>query len=394
MKKALFISLGISSKNPGISGGEMRFVEVARAWKNLGIEINLLSTNGGPLVFEKLKLDANFHFIEEGADFLKQALENDGGRLTFFVKSLAGMFLPSSLGGFNEGIVYSSNEQLYDILPGLMLKLRNLFSVKWVVVVHWLPPWEFWTRKRTVLLNSFLFLISERMSLYLACMFADKILAVSKSTKRQIQNDIIGKFFLSKVADVECGVNYDEIVSIPKAEKKYDAVFMKRLQAVKGVFDLIEIWEKVVKVKSDAKLAIIGSGIDGDQIKKIVEEKNLQSNIIFLGAIFDFQEKYRVLSSAEMFILPTYEENWAIVIGEAMARGLPVISYDLKELQEVWQDNFIGVPVGDTEKFAEKALYLLNNAPVREELSKKGLEFVKRYRWENIGKKELELSTN
>jgi len=256
-----------------------------------------------------------------------------------------------------------------------------------------MPPLKFWQRKQSTLINSFLFMLGERLSVFLIKHFSDITLAVSQSTRRQLLNVGLKR---NKVIPVDCGVNYKEIVKITKRNrrKKYEAVFMKRIQAVKGVFDLIEIWEQVVKLKPNAKLAIIGGGVDNQAVVNIIKEKKLEKNIVFFGPIFDFKKKFTVLSQSKLFILPSYEENWAIVIGEAMAAGLPVLAYDLTELIEVWKDNFIQVPLGNTKIFADKIIELLDNPKEISRMSKKALEFVKKYDWETIAKKELEIISN
>ena len=380
-KQALFIALGVSEK-PGISGGETRFMEIAKGWEEKGYKIHLLSTGGGEFLCEKFNLKAIHHVVR---------IKNEG-RLGFIFRFFSAFFVPKSLQNFKEGVVVSTNEQLYDILPGLIIKLRNFSDIKWGVVTHWLPPFRFWIRKQSTLMNSLLFLISERISLYLGCIFGDKILAVSSSTKKQIQKDIFGRFAIKKVEVVECGVNYDDIRRVSEGiEKEYDAVFMKRIQAVKGAFDLPKIWKEVVKTLPNAKLCIIGSGIDGDKLREVVKEEKLEENIVFTGPIFDFDKKIREVSKAKIFILPSYEENWAIVIGEAMACGTTVVTYDLPELREVWGNNVFYVPVGDTQEFAKVVVDLLKNDEKRQEMRTKALGFVKKYDWKNISERELNL---
>ena len=380
-KQALFIALGVSEK-PGISGGETRFMEVAKGWEEKGYEIHLLSTGGGPYLCEKFDLKATHHVIRA----------KNKGRLGFLFRFFSAFFIPKSLKDFREGIVISTNEQLYDILPGLIIKLRNFSEIKWGVVTHWLPPFRFWVRKQSTIINSFLFLVSERISLYMACIFANKILAVSNATKKQIQNDVFARLALKKVEAVECGVNYDEIRDASGGVKKeYEAVFMKRIQAVKGAFDLPKIWKEVIKLLPEAKLYIIGSGIDEERVKDVVEKEGLSENIIFTGPIFDFDKKIREVSKAKIFILPSYEENWAIVIGEGMACGTTVVTYDLPELREVWGNNVFYIPVGDTQEFAKVVVDLLKNDEKRQEMRTKALGFVKKYDWKNISERELNL---
>jgi glycosyltransferase involved in cell wall biosynthesis len=164
---------------------------------------------------------------------------------------------------------------------------------------------------------------------------------------------------------------------------------MKRLQAVKGIFDIIDIWELVLLQIPNAKLLIIGEGIDGEKAREIVKERRLGGSIEFAGVIYDPIEKFRKLASCKLFVLPTHEENWAIVIGEAMAAGVPVISYDLPELVDIWGDDMVSIPVHNKSAFAKMLIEMINDDAMRAIYSNKGLSAAKKYDWKEIGHAEL-----
>lgn len=384
--RALFIANGIVGEKPGLSGGEMRFIEIAKEWQKNKIEIHLLSSPGAKRLCEELGLKVILHSISQSK------FKN---RLTFVLNTFKSFFLPKSLKDFSNGAVYCTSEQLYDLIPGVILKLRNIKNIKLASAVHWLPPLAWWTRKQSTFINSLLFLISERLSLLLGVLFANKLLPVSEDTKRQMKESLIGKMGLKKATAVKCGVNVDEVVRIVTNVKqnKYEAVFMKRLQAVKGIFDLIEIWKLVTDSIPDAKLIIIGSGVDGDRAKQMVKNLKLENNIKFLGVIYDIKEKYTQIASSKLFLLPTYEENWAIVIGEAMAAKVPVLTYGLNELKDVWQDNAIYIPTGNKKLFAETIIRSLKDAESRDRIVRRAFKYVSQFEWSKIAKEELEIIT-
>ncbi|MFX0203194.1 MAG: glycosyltransferase, partial [Candidatus Hodarchaeota archaeon] len=97
------------------------------------------------------------------------------------------------------------------------------------------------------------------------------------------------------------------------------------------------------------------------------------------------------LASSSLFVLPSYEENWAIVIGEAMAAGVPVICYDLPEIRSIWEDKVVWVPKGDKKKFAKKIIEFLDNEHARNVISQVAIQFVKRYDWQKIADEEMKL---
>src|SRR5690606_35462694 len=119
---------------------------------------------------------------------------------------------------------------------------------------------------------------------------------------------------------VECGIDLSwmEENEIP-TEFEYDAVFMKRLHPGKGIYDIIEIWGEVVKQKADARLAIMGEGSEDvrNRILSRMKELEIEDNIDLIGPVYDIDEKLKILRSSKVFVLPSHEENWAIVIGEA-----------------------------------------------------------------------------
>jgi glycosyltransferase involved in cell wall biosynthesis len=296
---------------------------------------------------------------------------------------------PKELNNF-QGIIYSASEQIYDTWPAYFFKKKNPKKITWVTAVHWLPPWPPWKRKQSKWYNSIAFFLSERLGLLLAQKKADLLFPVSQSTAEQLKTIGLAR---SRYQVVECGVDYNTIQKIIQdvKTKKYQAIFLKRLQSVKGIFDLIDIWKMVVKKIPSARLAIIGEGIDSRRARELVQQKNLTNHIDFLGNIYDFKEKFKLLAQSQLFLLPTYEENWAIVIGEAMASNLPVIAYKLKELDQVWQDNYLKIPKGNKNLFAQQVVELLRDINQRQFWQNKGHQYVQRYDWTLIAQKELKL---
>lgn len=380
-KKVLFISNSIVGKNPGVSGGESRFIELGKYWQKMGFEIHLVSSEGGKTLCEKMGLPVILHRIPS----------TDTESRMEMIRRMFGLiwYIPQILSEFKSGVIYSTSEQIYDVLPASFLKLFHGSKIRWATAVHWLPPILFWRRKSSKWYNSLMFLISERMGLFFAYLFSDSMFPVSQSTFSDMEKaQIKGR----KIKVVKCGVNLLEIKEITSKiseDKTYEAVFMKRIQAVKGIFDLIDIWELVVKKLPEAKLVVVGSGIDEEEAKRRATEKDLTKNIQFLGAVYDPVEKCTYVAKSRLFLLPSYEENWAIVIGEALACGTPVMVYRLKELEEVWQDSITYIELSAKEKFAEKIIEYLTDLREYEAKVSYGLEYVKQYDWQEIAEEEI-----
>jgi glycosyltransferase involved in cell wall biosynthesis len=384
--KVLYIFNGMV-KNSGvlsISGGDMRLLEIIKNAHQ--VDPYVLTTSNGQEFLKKYDQKVKKSYIIDH-DLTSGLVDN----LKISFKSF--FFGKSGVQEFRHETVYSSCEHLYDVLPALRLKLFG--KNKWYAVYHWVEDYP-WREKRgnTPFLQRYAYWLNRAFAGLLIKLFADNILAVSDQTKHKLID--IKHIKSARVTAVYCGVEFSRINDITVKYKnerasKYDAVFMKRLNYGKGVLDLLQIWESVVKLKPTAKLAIIGDGSDEvtKQVKNYITEHKLKNNIDLLGVIYDFDRKFRIINSSRIFLLPTHEENWAIVIGEAMACKVPVVVSRLKEIEPIWKDNVAWCDVGNIEQFSASTVGLLESQQKRDWLVDKANKFVKQYEWSKIAQKEF-----
>ena len=100
-------------------------------------------------------------------------------------------------------------------------------------------------------------------------------------------------------------------------------LYLSRISPIKGLDLLAEAWSRI---QSDWKLLIVGPDDRGYsvEIKKVFAAKCPAGSYEFRGPVYG-DEKFKLLASADAFVLPTRNENWGIAVAEAMASGLPVI---------------------------------------------------------------------
>jgi glycosyltransferase involved in cell wall biosynthesis len=380
----LFIANGISSANGtlGVSGGDVRWIEIAKDWQKQGHKIKVLTPEPGRHLCHELGLDAEFHISTAIADY---------SLINVFRKTFKAMSIPASLKNF-EGTIYTTHEGMDNTIPAARIRAQNSNNI-WAATIHWVAPIR---RVGTNIANSTLMYINHRIGFRYIKKYADVIFSVSSRTTEKLPAVGLSQ---KKIFTVGCGVNYNDIVNISnsaKTKEKYDAVFMKRFHGTKGAFDIVDIWKKVVETKCRSKLAMVGGGPKKttDKIRRMIHRFGMEQNVTLFGPIYDFKEKFSLLAGSKLFVAPSYEENWAIVIGEAMATGLPVICYDLPDIKPVWLDNVVWVPRGDKNGFARRILELLDNKDKREYVSRKGQLFVKKYSWEKIAERELKIITD
>lgn len=97
-------------------------------------------------------------------------------------------------------------------------------------------------------------------------------------------------------------------------------LFVGKITERKGVHFLLKEWIKHIETHSEDKLIIVGSG---DMLSQMEADYSGTESIKFTGAV-NYSKIYEFYAVADVFILPTIEDNWSLVVPEAMSCGLPV----------------------------------------------------------------------
>jgi glycosyltransferase involved in cell wall biosynthesis len=143
-----------------------------------------------------------------------------------------------------------------------------------------------------------------------------------------------------------------------------------RFDKLKGFSRLITIFDGLKQRLPDWDLVIVGDGEDRAILEAQVDQAKLRDRVFFPGWIADMESVFR---SGDLFVFPSVSEGFALVLAEAMACGLPCISYDCKVgPAEIIRDGVDGVlvPVGDEKTFSAAMLRLATDDPVRRRLAK------------------------
>lgn len=100
-------------------------------------------------------------------------------------------------------------------------------------------------------------------------------------------------------------------------------LFVGQLIPRKGVRELLNAWDTFKKTNNEAcTLVYVGSGPQEQELRDIIKSRHIP-DIILTGAI-DYDHIAPYYKIADCFIIPTLEDNWSLVVPEAMACGLPI----------------------------------------------------------------------
>ena len=114
-------------------------------------------------------------------------------------------------------------------------------------------------------------------------------------------------------------------LNIPVPKNGLIYIYVGQMIDRKGVDLLISSWKHHHDTYPDDFLLLVGDGNRMESLKKLGGN---DSNIIFTGAI-DYDNIHRYYAIADAFVIPTLEDNWSLVVPEAMACRLPVACLSL-----------------------------------------------------------------
>jgi glycosyltransferase involved in cell wall biosynthesis len=158
----------------------------------------------------------------------------------------------------------------------------------------------------------------------------DGIVAVSDATKTKLQR--IG-CRTSDIAVVRNAVDIDLLDSVSSKRMPERICFCGRLVRHKHVGELLKAFAKVHEYEPEATLLVIGDGEERAVLEAMAHSLGIADLVRFTG-IVDDREKFRLMKSCSVLVLPSTAEGWGIVITEAIFCGLRTIGYDIPALRE------------------------------------------------------------
>lgn len=177
-------------------------------------------------------------------------------------------------------------------------------------------------------------------------------------------------------------LTFSSITYSPLTEKRVIAV--GRYVYQKGFDLLLKAWAIVEKVSSDWMLTIVGQGEYSEYDSLIDELKMDRSRCKLLGPTERIKDEYM---SSSLLVMSSRFEGFGMVLVEAMACGLPVISFDCPcGPKDIIQNHIDGLLVdnGNIERLAEAIIWMIQHPEERQKMANKAVENVQRFRIDHI----------
>lgn len=217
------------------------------------------------------------------------------------------------------------------------------------------------------------------------CNTVNRVIAPTDRIRKEL-----AEYGVKKPIDViPTGIDVDLFESAPtfnirrKLNIPHDSrilLFVGRLAKEKNVSFILQCTRKLLDRGCDVYTIVVGEGPERVNLRKECRELSLESRIIFTGCL-PREELADYYKQADVFVFASSSETQGLVVLESLAAAVPVVAVAEMGVGEVLRDGegAILLDRADLEVFTEKVEMLLSDDRLREHLSVKGREYVKKY---------------
>jgi glycosyltransferase involved in cell wall biosynthesis len=367
-----------------MSGGDRILIEMTRRWVRLCCRIYVYVNEEGRLLYLSYGLQD-----VEYRTWRSAAFKSFGFLVAYLGRIAVSVFKSLALRIGEGGLVYSASDFLPDFLPAMILKLKYGKMARWIAGFYMFAPNPFSAHcpyKGLNRLRGAVYYFTQFPVYMLIRYLADAVCVTSQPDVRRFvtrdrpENNIIV---------VRGGVDIGFCERIPASgSKKFDAVFMGRLHPQKGILELLDIWKLVSRARPEARLAVIGDGPLYKAAKDKAERLGVSANTQFFG-FKDGEEKVCILKSARIVVHPATYDSGGMAACEAMACGLPGVSFDLESLKTYYPKGMLKVECFNKEKFSEAIEELLSDEGLYNRLSGEASNWAREWDWDARAKEIL-----
>lgn len=312
----------------GAAGSERMAVLLANQLADNGYDVHMLTKQGGTTSFFELRTGIKRHYLyeKEGINIYKTYLQG--------------------MKRYRRVLKEIQPDYVIDVCVAMSLMTipATAFNKKIKVI-----SWEHFNA------NAYFNFITARLSKWLASKLAHSIVVLTQTDKETY----IKKFAPQRVEVIRNPVTIEVLEGADLNSKIILAI--GRFTAQKGFDMLIESWSLINKTYPSWKLRIVGSGEDEQALLAQCARLKLEDSILFTEPTRNVKVYYQ---NSSIFVMSSRFEGLPLVLIEAKAYGLPIVSFDCETgPREIIRNHIDGVlvPAADTQKLAEAIADLMAN---------------------------------
>lgn len=162
--------------------------------------------------------------------------------------------------------------------------------------------------------------LSER----LAFSMPDRIVSNSAHTTARLRDQNVGR----PITTLTLGVDAGHITAVPAAGLMSDVMFAGRLLPNKNVELLLEAVQLLIRNRPGLRCLIVGEGPERANLEKLARQFDVAASVTFMDFLPHHDDVIALMKRSKVFVLPSVREGFGLVVLEANACGLPVVTID------------------------------------------------------------------
>jgi len=219
-----------------------------------------------------------------------------------------------------------------------------------------------------------------------SCLWAKKIIAISKNTK----NDL-AEMYHAPARKIEVVYNgFTDIFQETKEGQKPRYPFLlfvgrvEKRKNIKGIVKAFEILKK--EYQYGGKLVLVGKpGHDFSELEKLINNSEFSKDIVVKGYVSD-SDRLALMKNTDLFMFPSLCEGFGLPILEAQSVRVPVVSSNIGPMDEVANSSEMLADPNNPGEIAKVSAKILQDKEFRKKMIIKGNENIKRFSWEKCGR--------
>jgi len=215
--------------------------------------------------------------------------------------------------------------------------------------------------------------------------YSDYIMTLSNYSR---QSFLKRGFAPSKILQTTCGFDVEDFLQARENSslqpQKFRVIFVGLLCMRKGIHYLLKAWEKLNLPASEAELVLVG--VMQNDLRSILNRLPIKKNVIFQNSV-NRNTLAKLYQTSSVFVLPSVEDGFGMVMGEAMASQIPVICTQSTGGPDIIENNKHGfiVQPRNVDELAEKILWCYKNQDTTKEMGIASQQHIQNFTWDKYG---------